>query len=132
MHSVTGYKMTHKIAIITTREFHYNYGDDYDVVINSITDWAEVSVEDFKLLYSAQADLGYTILEQPVDTPKFVAKTVADYMALAKAEELRIAKIHEARAAVLLEKKFKKELKAKESKRKLLEQLQKEAAAGRI
>ena len=45
--------ITHKIAIIKTRDVYNSYGDDYDTVVHSITDWTEVSHEDFVLLQKA-------------------------------------------------------------------------------
>lgn len=84
--------MTHKIAIITSEYMTYDqYGDDYRRVIESITDWDEVSDGDFKCLKAMESKLGYHIIERPVDMPAFVKKTVADYKAYVKAEEKRLA-----------------------------------------
>jgi len=118
--------MTRKIAIITTRDYTRGYGDDYDdygKIIESITDWEEVSDEDFKTLTYASSRLGFSLLERPVDTKKFIAKSIADYTAIAKAEEIRAAEEKKAREEAALQRKFKKELKDKVSKEKMLKKL---------
>jgi hypothetical protein len=121
--------MTHKIAIITTRDYTRGYGDDYDdygKIIESITDWEEVSDEDYKTLQYAAPRLNFAILEQPTDTKKFIAKSIADYTAIAKAEAIREAEERQKRADAALARKFKKELKDKDSKIKMLKKLQAE------
>jgi hypothetical protein len=118
--------MTHKIAIITTREFTRGYGDEYDdysKIIDSITDWEEVSDEDYKTLQYAAPRLNFAIIEQPLDTKKFIAKSIADYTAIAKAEALREAEEKKKREEAALARKFKKELKDKASKEKMLKKL---------
>jgi len=119
--------MTRKIAIIKTRDYYPGYGDDgFEVIIQSITDWTEVTDDEYKTLNAASATLGFKILEQPIDTPKFVAKTVADYKAWALAEEARKVTEAKERAAKALERKFKKELKDKTTKIAMLKKLQEE------
>jgi hypothetical protein len=121
--------MTRKIAIITTRDYTRGYGDDYDdygKIIESITDWEEVSDEDYKTLQYAAPRLNFAIIEQPTDTKKFIAKSIADYTAIAKAEAIREAEERQKRADAALARKFKKELKDKDSKIKMLKKLQEE------
>jgi hypothetical protein len=84
--------MPHKIAILTTEDFYYGEYENITTIIESITDWAEVTDDEFKSLLLASRRIGFTVLEQPTDLKKFVAKTVADYKALAAAEEVRAAK----------------------------------------
>lgn len=116
--------MTRKIAIIKTFEYCPGYGDDgYETIVQSITDWAEVSDEDFKTLHAASTVLGFKLIEQPTDLPKFVLKTVADYKAWALAEEARQAEEKKKREKTALERKFKKELKDKASKEAMLRKL---------
>lgn len=122
--------MAHKIAIITTRDVYYNYGDGCNTVINNITEWTTVSHEDFVMLQQASHKMLYerqfVILEQPVDTPAFIASTIADYIEMAKkqsAEEAAAKKIH---AAAALARKQKKELKDRKSKVALLMKLKAE------
>lgn len=119
--------MSHKIAIITTREVYDRYGDDSNTIINNITEWTVVSDEDYKLLQKASIrQYNFAILEQPVDTPAFIAKTIADYLVAAKAEEKRAAEEKKKREAAALARKHKKELKDRESKLELLKKLQAE------
>ena len=120
--------MSHKIAIITTRDIFSNYGEDHSVIVDSISDWQEVSHEDYALLCKAQARTygAFHIIEQPTDTPKFIARTIADYLKLAAEDEKKAAEGKVKREKASIERKHKKELKDKESKLKLLKQLQEE------
>lgn len=119
--------MTHKIAIITTLNVEYDdYGDSYTKVIDSITDWEDVSDEEFKVLQFAAPRLGFRLIERPTDMKKFVAKTIADYKTIAKAEAERAEEEKKKREEAALARKFKKELKDKESKLKMLKKLQEE------
>ncbi len=124
--------MPRKIAIITTKDVYSNYGDDCNTIINNITEWTEVSEADFALLQKAAYKMPYgqqfVILEQPIDTKAFVAKTIADYIKLSKEEEAREEAAKKKRAADALARKHKKELKDRESKLALLKQLQEEFA----
>ena len=116
--------MAHKIAIITSRFFYSGeYDEQCNQIIESITEWEEVSDEEFKTLQFASPRLNFTILEQPVDTKKFIAKTIADYKAIAKAEAERAAEDKRKREEAALQRKFKKELKDKASKEKMLQKL---------
>lgn len=121
--------MTHKIAIIKGREYlQGQYGDDdyysnTQKIIDSITDWAEVTDEEYKTLNFAAGRLNFTIITQPTDTKAFIAKTIADYMAICKAEEVRAAEEKRKRDVAALERKFKKELKDEASKKKMLKKL---------
>lgn len=116
--------MTYKIAILKTFDYCPGYGDDgMETIIQSITDWVEVSDDDYKTLRAASSKLGFKIIEQPTDLPKFVAKTVADYKAWALAEEAREAADKKKREEAALERKFKKELKDKASKEAMLKKL---------
>ena len=119
--------MSHKIAIITSRDFYSGEYDEYrTTLIESITDWAEVTDDEFKTLQFASQRIGFTVLEQPIDLKKFVAKTVADYKAIAAAEEARAAKEKKEREEAALQRKYKKELKDKASKEKMLAKLSEE------
>lgn len=120
---------THKIAIITTRDISISDYDGYDTthtIAQSITDWDEVTHEEFLLLQQASYRVGFKIIERPVDTPAYVAKTIADYKAIAAAEEAKAAKEKKEREDAALARKFKKELKDKASKEKMLAKLSEE------
>jgi len=119
--------MTHKIAIITTRDCCYNdYDDEYSKIIDSITDWEDVSDEEFQTLKFASSRLGFALLERPSDMKKFIAKTITDYMAIAKAEAERAEVEKKKREEAALQRKFKKDFKDKASKEKMLARLSQE------
>ena len=121
--------MPRKIAILMTREFYSGYdGEDYNKLIDSITDWETISDEDFKTLQAASYRRGFQIIEQPVDTKSFIAATIKDYLVMAKAEEAKAAEDKKKREEAALARKFKKELKDRESKLKMLKKLQEELA----
>jgi hypothetical protein len=124
-------QITRRIAIIKERDLYARYydgeGGGYDrQLIESITDWEEVSEADFQMLSRAGGRLGFVVIERPVDQPAFIAKSIADYKKLVKVEEDREAALKKAREAAALERKHKKEMKTRESKRELLEKLKKE------
>jgi hypothetical protein len=121
-------KMTHKIAIIKTKDSCSNYGDDSNTVITSITDWTEVSDEDFCILQKTQYDGQFYILEQPTNTIEFVAKTVAEYLEKAKKAEADALIAKKKKDAANLARKHKKELQDRDSKLALLKKLQEELA----
>jgi len=121
--------MTHKIAIIKTREFSdYSDYDQYVIhrIAESITDWTEVSDEDFRLLCNASNRNNFMVLEQPVDTKSFIAKTVAEYTALVRAEEVRLAEEKRKSQEAALQRKLKKELRETKTKKALYEKLKEE------
>lgn len=121
--------MAHKIAIIKSRTFeNYSDYDSYSIqrIVESITDWEEVSDEEYQMLTSAANRSGYQVLEQPVDAKKFIAKTIAEYKAFVQAENARMAEEKRIRAEEALQRKFKKELKDKASKEKMLAKLSEE------
>lgn len=118
--------MPHKIAIIKTREYALGYGDEYDgygKIVDSITDWEEVTDAEYKSLQLASYKFGFSIIEQPTDTEEFIAKTLADYKKLAADEERKQAEEKKKREDAALQRKYKKELKDKASKEKMLAKL---------
>lgn len=118
--------MTHKIAIIKTRTFeNYSEYDSYSIqrIVESITDWEEVSDDDYNLLVSASSRSGYQVLEQPTDTKKFIGKTISDYKKFVEEENARLAEEKKQREEAALQRKFKKELKDQKSKEKMLQKL---------
>ena len=117
--------MTHKVAILITSDV-YDYDDDYRHIVNSITEWEEISHEDFAVLQKASYRKGFKILEQPVDIKDFVAKTVSEEIARAKEEAIKLEEDKVKRAEAARLKKYKKDLKDKESKIALLKKLQEE------
>jgi hypothetical protein len=121
-----------KVAIIKGRElcFGYNdYDDTYSKVANSITDWTEVTDEEYDLLVKAQRydchDF-FTIIERPIDEPKFIANSVADYVKWAKKEQDKRDAEEAARRELALQRKLKREAKTKADRQKMYEKLQQE------
>jgi hypothetical protein len=117
--------MAHKIAIIKTKDSYSNY-DNMETVITSITDWTEVTHDEYTILYKLQYDEQFMILEQPVDTKEFVAKTVAEYLEKAKKAEAAALIAKKKKVEANLARKHKKELQDRESKLALLRKLQEE------
>jgi hypothetical protein len=117
--------MTRKIAIITTGNGRYDQYSisGYTSIVESITDWCEVTDEEFQCLHSMSGHEGYHLIEQPVDTRKFVKQTVADYLAYANAEQIRQEMAKKDKEAALVARKYKKDLKDQVSKEKLLAKL---------
>ena len=71
----------HKIAILLNHDHYY---DDNGImkIVDSITDWQEVSDDDFKLLTRYAYQKGFYVLEQPVDSEAFIFKTVEEFKQL--------------------------------------------------
>lgn len=121
--------MEHKIAILTTKDVTHYCGcgnDCYQEIIDHITEWEIVSHDDFVNLTAASNKFGFVVLEQPVDTEKFIAKNIADYLEMCAAEKKRIEAENRKREADALAKKLKKALKDKESKLELFNRLKAE------
>ena len=116
--------MTHKIAIVMADDgYGYSGSYDHDTVITSITEWTEVTDEEFRLLSGAKYEMGFAILEQPVDTPAFVAKTVKDYIVLVEKRKQKEEEEKRKQEEAALQRKIKKQAKDQESKLKLLKKL---------
>jgi hypothetical protein len=75
------------IAIVFVDEVSHNY-DDYSEIVKSITDWTQVTEEQYQILarpipWEVERKLGgrrFRVLERPADEPKFVLDTVADFI----------------------------------------------------
>lgn len=110
------------IAIICPRIISSGY-DDYKRVIESITDWSEVTDEEYKLLRSYCNNYDYDIIERKDVEPSFILKTIAQAKEEAKKHQEEIEKQREEqerkKQAALLKKKAKTEAEEK----KLLEEL---------
>lgn len=111
-----------QIAIITPKIYDSGY-DGYDKVIESITDWSEVTEEEYKLLYSYCINYDYEIIERQDIKPDFLLKTIEQAKVEAKKHQEKLDKQKEEnerkKQAALLKKKAKTEAEEK----KLLEQL---------
>lgn len=121
-----------KIAIILGRDFQFDDGDYNTMttrIAESVTDWVEVTDEEYELLKKAQNydyHARFTLIERPKDELAYIKKTVADYLKWAqKIEDQRLAEKKKAEEASLA-RKMKKEAKTKADKLKLLEKLKQE------
>jgi len=113
--------MTKLIAIIRGRELH-DY-ESYSMIIESITDWSEVSDEDYQILKQHQYNGGdFTIIER-IDSEEFISKTVEDYLKKArKLEAARLKKIKE-KEKNKLQKELNKKASTEKAERQLLAEL---------
>jgi len=123
--------MNRKIAIITGREIstYSDHDDDYSSprrVVESITDWEEVSEEDYRLLLSCQNYLNFSIIEQPTNQKQFIEKSIASWKKRCEETQRLQLEQKQAREAKALAAKIKKQARTREAKLKLLEQLKAE------
>lgn len=104
--------------------------DDYSVkIIESITNWSEVSEEDYNLLNRWARNHDYIILERMDVKPDFIPKTIAACKEEARiyAEKQRMQREEAARKK--LERELKRKAKNEEQERKLLEELERKYKA---
>lgn len=111
------------IAIITTKDRYFNYGDDHEVFVTSISDWTEVTEKEFQLLSSYSANYNWRVIERLDYKKDFIPKTVA--AALAEVEKFK--EEERKRKAELekrkLERELKKKAKTEEQEKALLKEL---------
>jgi len=118
-----------KIAIITNRILITDYNDYEDTtqkIIDSITEWEEVTEAEFQDLLRASSKMGFTVMEQPRLPSEFIAKTIADFKKIVAAQKKKEEAAEKERKAKALARKQKKEAKTKQEKRELLAKLQAE------
>lgn len=122
-----------QIAIILGREIveYTDYGDSTieKLIATGITDWSEVTDEDYDLLIKAQSydyHDRFTVITRPSDEPTFAAKSVADYVVWAKSQDKKRQAERRKQEKEAEERKKKKEERSVASKRRQLEKLQKE------
>ena len=103
------------------------YYEDYSEIIQKVSDWEEVTVEELALMKSFyRNNEGYTIIEfvdNQRDKIDFAVKSQLEYI---KQEELKKQKEKEKKAEQALARKHKLNEKKLEDKKKLLEQLKQE------
>lgn len=75
-----------KVAIITFSDCR-NYYEDYSRIVNDITDWVEITEEEYKLLCRQIDSSRYVVVCQPKDQYKFIKLTVAKAIEIAKQRE---------------------------------------------
>jgi len=129
-----GIKMaTHKVAVIRFIGQYTSYDDYNDNIVNSITQWEEVSDEEFNLLvdscnYATAKISGfeYRVVEQLSIDSKTVIRNIREYVQHIEAQRKAEQIAKDARAEKARERQMKKLAKDKEARRLLLEQLQQE------
>ncbi len=112
-----------KVAIIFA-EYCANEYDDYHRVVTSITDWAEVSKEDLKLLQEAQHHEGFQVLVQPDNQVEFINNTIAKWVEVVKEKEKKREEQRAKAAATRAKKAAQEDKKQEEKEKKLLKELQ--------
>lgn len=110
------------IAIIKGRNLS-SY-DDYESVVLSITDWSEVSEEDYKLLNEWVRNYDYMILERMDTKPDFLPKTIAACKKEAEVYAEKQRKAKEEADRKKLERELKKKARTEAREKKLLEELE--------
>ena len=118
--------MVHKVAILIANAGYDHCNDGWNSVITSITEWEEISHEDFLILNEASYRKGFSVIEQPTNVKDFIANTVSEEIEKAKEDTKRLAEEKAARAEAIRLKKYKKDLKDKDSKLALFKKLQEE------
>jgi hypothetical protein len=67
-----------KIAIIKGHDRDRGY-ENWEMVIERVTEFEEVDEETFDILYKAQSLYGYTLIEQRTDLSEFIPNTIKGY-----------------------------------------------------
>jgi hypothetical protein len=115
-----------KVAVFWTEDKYYNHGDDYERIISSVTDWEEITDEDFAILQRAGFKKGFTVIEQPIKPKIFIEQTIQDFLAEEHESMLKEAAAKKKRAEAAVKKRLEKDLKDKQSKIELFNKLKKE------
>lgn len=108
-----------KIAIITVRDVSIGY-EDQDTIVQSISDWAEVSDEEYTLLRRYLPSDTYILEFTPVEEIPLLVK---DFLKKAEAEKEAELARKKAAAKKKRERDLKKKAKTEEQERLLLEEL---------
>ena len=105
--------MSRYIALFNTRTITNGSYDDYSTeILSSITDWSEVSEEDFELLRWYANQNGYHILERPLFIEQVLPKLILDCKITAEKAKEKEIKYKAAEAKRKLEAKEKRDKKA--------------------
>lgn len=116
---------TRKIAIIVSKERYTSY-DDYERVIERVTEFEEVDQETYNLLWRARMQYGFEILEQPIDQKKYILDTVDSYKKMVIVEEVKKAEERAEAERKKIARKLKLDMKKKEERQKVFAELAKE------
>jgi ATPase subunit of ABC transporter with duplicated ATPase domains len=111
-----------KIAILQDC-WNYDSYSNAERIIEKITDFVEVSDEDYNLLVNASHQQGFTVIQMPSNTQEFVENTVQAYLESIKAKEEKRRKAEQERKRLREENKRRQKEKEEEAERKKLEEL---------
>jgi hypothetical protein len=114
-----------KIAIIKYHDVCPDYYDTNLVIANSITEWSEVTDEQYNLLREAQR-LGsetFVIIERPTNEREVIDNSIAGYLKWAEQEQQRRQAERQQREQAAIARRIKKEAKTQAEQLKLYQQL---------
>lgn len=114
--------MTKLIAII--KPYHIERYDDYSVLVESITDWSEVTDEEYALLCNWSNKYDYTVITRLDKQPDFLPKTISAALKEAKKEQEELEKKKQEEQKLKLERELKRKARNEKKERELLEALQ--------
>lgn len=124
---------THFVAIVKLVDHYYNYGDDYDTIAQTISEWEEVDEETFKLLKNASTyranyadDNRFIVLERLKTDSPAVINTVSAYVKHIAKQKAAQEKAEAERKAKADERRLKKLAKDEKARLELFEKLQAE------
>ena len=110
-----------EIAICTVREL--SHCDDYTKIVDSITDWTEVTDEEYKLLVKFSSKYNWFVIERLDKKPEFILNTVKAALEEVQREEERQRVKKEEADKKKQERLLRKRTKDEAAEKKLLEQL---------
>jgi hypothetical protein len=114
--------MTRLIAIIKSR--YIERYDNYSVLVESITDWSEVTDEEYALLCNWSNKYDYTVITRLDKQPDFLPKTISAALKEAKKEQEELEKKKQEEQKLKLERELKRKARNEKKERELLEALQ--------
>ena len=115
-------KMTRLIAIFKPKEVIRDYSYS-DVLNDSITDWSEVTEDEYRILQAWATRHGYVVIERIDKTENFFPKTIASAIEEAKKEQEKIEQAEQLAKKKKLERELKRKAKAEQQEKELLEAL---------
>ena len=111
------------MRLIAICKFKYSDYDNCDKIIESITDWTEVTEEDYNLLVSFSWKCDWAIIERLDKKPGFVLSTVKAAIEEARSAQERLEKDKQEAERKKQERLLKKKAKDEEAEKKLLQTL---------
>lgn len=112
-----------QIAIIKPKLYFDGY-DDYNKIIESISDWSEVTDKELDLIMRYCHNYNYQVIERVDTKPEFIIKTVQQALLEAKKHEEQEAKRKAEAEQKKLDRALKKKAKDEAQELKLLAELQ--------